>query len=351
MKETSKPVNDLTDQPQSGVSRRSFVRRAAVGASLLPFGGFLASAASSLGQTTSAAPTKGDIDILNFLAAAELVETDLWSQYCELAVGNPEYREALERIDPALINYICDDRENERSHANFINAYLVSIGQPAVNLDPFRTLPSSTATGAKQIGRLTSLFSLTLDTSWYFRYRSHGNPDFGDTFPQIATIVNQPAIPERDGLKNLKVKAESAAFHFCSIEQGGASLYDSFFTKVSSLDVLSIVGSIGPVEFYQFGTFQTSLQGITPATSQSGTVIPNLSERADVRASIPEPCKFFEPSLPDCGVVRPRTTPKAGAVAAATGLVASGLFNGQSKAFFDAVVALAKAADAAERRC
>lgn len=355
MNETHKPVSDLKDQFRSGVSRRSFVRRAAVGAALLPLSGFFASAVSSLGQSTGAtsgsAPTQGDIDILNFLAAAELLETDLWSQYCELAVGNPEYREALERIDPALINYICADRENELSHANFINAYLVSIGQPAVNLDPFRTLPSSTATGAKQIGRLTSLFSLTLDTSWYSRYRGHGNPDFGDTFRQVATIVNQPAIPEKDGQSNLKVKAESAAFHFCSIEQGGASLYDSFLTKVSSLDVLSIVGSIGPIEFYQFGTFQTSLQGITGATSQTGTVIPNLSERANVRDSIPEECTFFKQSLPLCGVLRPRSTAKAGAVATATGLVASGLFTGQSQAFFDAVVGLATAADAAVRTC
>lgn len=220
-----------------------------------------------------------------------------------------------------------------------------------VNLDPFRTLPSSTATGAQQIGRLTSLFSLTLDTSWYNRYRGTGNPDFGDTFPQVATIVNQPTIPERDGQNNLKVIAESAAFHFCSIEQGGASLYDSFFTKVSSLDVLSIVGSIGPVEFYQFGTFQTALEGITAVTSQTGTVIPNLSRQPDVRASIPEPCTFFDPSFPLCGVLRPRTTPVAGAVAAANGLVASGLFTGQSQAFLDAVVALATAADAAVRTC
>jgi hypothetical protein len=44
----------------------------------------------------------------------------------------------------------------------------------AVNLDEFRTLPSSKATGATQIGRLTNLRSLDVDTSWYVRYRSTG---------------------------------------------------------------------------------------------------------------------------------------------------------------------------------
>lgn len=353
-------MNDLTEQLNQGVSRRSFVRRAAIGASLLPLSGFFASAASSPGQ--SAGVTAGDIAILKFLAAAELVETDLWQQYCELASGNTNYRAALQDIDPAIVSYICDDRDNELSHANFINAYLRSIGQQPVNLDPFRTLPSSSAQGADHDrGRLTNLTDLTVDTSWYHRYRSPENPDFGDTFPQVAIIQNQPTIPLGDGedAGDIKVIAESAAFHFCAIEQGGASLYDSFLTKVTNLDVLQIVASIGPVEFYQFGTFHASLEGITQASSanseagdKNNTQIPDLRSRPELaRATLPEPCDFLSESLPLCSVLRPRTTPKAGAVAAATALVKSGLFKGQSPAFLNAVVALATAADAAMRSC
>ncbi len=341
--------NETDEQRNPGVSRRSFVRRAAIGASLLPLSGFFASAASSLGQSGGGV-TAGDIAILKFLAAAELVETDLWQQYSELASKNGPYREALQDVDEAIVEYINDDRDNERSHAKFINAYLVSIGQAPVNLDPFRTLPSSKAAGAQQRGRLTNLSDLTVDTSWYLRYRSSENPDFGDTFPQVATIVDQPTIPLRDGMPNLKVIAESAVFHFCAIEQGGASLYDSFLTKATSFDVLKIVASIGPVEFYQFGTFQTSLEGITAARSED-TVIPQLSARSDVRETLPEPCEFLREGLPLCSVLRPRTTPKAGAVATTTALVKSGLFKGQSSAFLGAVVQLAKAADAAMRSC
>src|SRR5208282_1852852 len=88
--------------------------------------------------------------------------------------------------------------EDEQSHAAFLNAYLESKGAEPVNLDAFRKLPSSKATGAKQIGRLTSLTSLDVDTSWYTRYRSSMNPDFGATFPQAVTIRNQPAIPISD---------------------------------------------------------------------------------------------------------------------------------------------------------
>ena len=355
--DSSPSVENVVAPLNGGVSRRSFVRRAAIGASMLPLAGLFGSGSSTFGQGGGGV-TAGDIAILKFLAAAELVEADLWGQYCELAVNNPGYRRELTKIDEAIVAYICDDFQNEQSHADFINGYLVSIGQQPVNLDAFRTLPSSRARGARQIGRLTSLAALTVDTSWYNRYRQQGNPDFGDTFPQIATIVNQPTIPlgddndrRGDDDEQLRVTAASAAFHFCAIEQGGSSLYSSLLTKVSSLDVLAIVGSIGPVEFYQFGTFQTSLEGIRGARNRN-TNIPDLARNTDVaRATLPEPCKFFATGLPLCSVLRPRSTARAGAVAAATGLVNSGLFTGQSSAFLGAVVQLAQAADAATRTC
>ena len=56
--------------------------------------------------------------------------------------------------------YIADNTDDERSHAAFLNAYLRSRASEPVNLDEFRTLPSSKATGARQIGRLTNLQKL-----------------------------------------------------------------------------------------------------------------------------------------------------------------------------------------------
>ena len=188
------------DESTGGVSRLSFLATGAaagVGATLL---GPLGKTATALAQG-SGGLTKGDAAILRFLAAAELIEADLWQQYDELGGvngGNPAYQAALENIDSDMPTYIHLNNEDEQSHAAFLNAYLKSKGADPVNLDAFRTLPSSKATGAKQIGRLTSLTSLDVDTSWYTRYRSSTNPDFGATFPQAVTIRKQPAIPISD---------------------------------------------------------------------------------------------------------------------------------------------------------
>jgi hypothetical protein len=74
------------------------------------------------------------------------------------------------------------------THFTFLNAYLEAHGAEPANLDRFKTLPSRKATGAQAVGRLTNPMQLTVDTTWWTRYRSRtGNPDFGDTFP--------PAVP------------------------------------------------------------------------------------------------------------------------------------------------------------
>jgi len=241
--------------------------------------------------------------------------------------------------------------EDERSHATFINAFLVAAGKTPINLDPFRTLPSVPVEGAKNIGRLTNLKNLTVDTSYYQRYRQAGNPDFGDAFAQIANIVNQPTVPtsESIGGDELRSIAQTAAFHFASIEQGGSSLYNSFMTKVTNLDVVAILASIGPMEVYHFAVFQTALERIRKLEDHDGPNFPDILENPNRGDIMPEPCTFLDKSLPVCSVIRPRNTNTAGAVAAATGLVNSGLFLGQSQAFFDAVVPLAEAADAALR--
>src|SRR5271169_1023772 len=157
--------------------------------------------------------TTGDVAILKFLAAAELIESDLWTQYAELGgIGNnppieidPQqgaelnpYQMALSNLDPDGPQYIASNTLDEVSHATFLNAYLESKGAQPVDLDKFRTLEGSTATGSTGIKRLTNLMHLNVDTSWFVRYRSTTNPDLGATFPQAITLNNVTAIPRND---------------------------------------------------------------------------------------------------------------------------------------------------------
>jgi len=215
-------------------SRRSFFKMTAGGAAVAIPGFALMNGAEIAFAGPMPSLNDSDVAVLQFLAAAELVESDLWGQYCELATNNPGYRNALQKIDESLPDYICGVFEDECSHATFINAFLVAAGKTPINLDPFRTLPSVPVEGAKNIGRLTNLKNLTIDTSYYQRYRQAGNPDFGDAFPQIVNIVNQPTVPTSESIRGdeLGSIAQTAAFHFASIEQGGSSLYNSFLTRV-----------------------------------------------------------------------------------------------------------------------
>jgi hypothetical protein len=332
----------MTASSPSAHDRRTFLRGGAVlGATLAAAAAgspaAMAKVAEAFGPIDRDAVTPGDIAILRFLAAAELLEDDLWQQYCELAVANPSYNKALRRIDRSLIRYVCDDRDDERSHAALINS--------------FRVLPSVDVPGAEDRGRLTNLTRLTVDTSWYTRYRSADNPDFGATFPQLVEIQNRPTIPTRS-LSQAKMQgvAHSAAFHFAAIEQGGSSLYCSLIPKASSLDVLRILAAIGPTEVYHFSAFHKSLEGLFGLDTKDGLRFPNLRRNRELSEAIfPEPTRFLREDLTLCSVIRPCSTENAGAVAAATGLAQSGLFAGQSQQFFDAVTALATAADAAQR--
>jgi len=305
------------------------------------------------GPGSAALRDQGDIAILRFLAAAELIEHDLWLQYAELGENNRDYGEALEAIDDDMVDYAVDVTEDELSHHQFINAYLRSIGAQPVNLDEFRRIPSPPVHGLRQIGRLTNLTRLSVDTSYYTRYRSTGNPDFGDRFPQIATIVNQPGIPTRNGLDDdtLGGIARVAAFHFASIEVGGTSLYDSFLTKVSRAEVLRIVGSIYATEAIHYAIFEDTFGGITAFNNGRGTlVVPDLTGgRLESEHVMPKRCAFLSRRLPTCSVIRPSSTELAGAEAAVRAFTASNLFLGQSPRFFATLRSLARDADAAIR--
>jgi len=368
--------DDACDPGQRVVHRRSFLKGAAIaGAVAIPGSALFTSSA----MAQSGSITKGDVAILRMLAAAELIEADLWQQYDELGGvngGNPAYMAALTNIDSDMPTYIHLNNEDEQSHAGFLNAYLESKGADPVNLDAFRTLPSSKAQGAKQVGRLTSLTSLNVDTSWYTRYRSSTNPDFGATFPQAITIRNQPAIPLSDAdvppntpvpapattpaERRIQVIACTAAFHFGYIEQGGSSLYATLAEKVTSLEVLRIVASIGGTEAMHFATWQddagnSAADPIAPVTDPvSGLTIPDLNVDPggplfQTNLIFPHPCEFISAALPACAIVRPTSVANAGGVATIKSFTQDGLFQGQSASFFATVNTIAKEADAAMR--
>jgi hypothetical protein len=82
------------------------------------------------------------------------------------------------------------------------------------------------------------------------------NPDFGATFPQVINISDRTAIPRTNAdfgdANHIQVIANTAAFHFGYIEQGGSSLYAALSQKVSSLEVLKITLGIGGDEVAHF---------------------------------------------------------------------------------------------------
>src|SRR3989454_1301987 len=311
------------------VKRRSFLKGLGVVGAALSAGSLLTGEAEA--QDRSGIITVGDVAILRFLAAAEILETDLWQQYNELGgiqdsevpggSGSRLYTNALEVLDEDMPQYIHDNTEDELTHEVFINAYLVSKGAEPVSLEQFRTLPSSQATGAQQIGRLTNLMQLSVDTSWFTRYRSRTqNPDFGDTLPQAVPGLVQgqfPAIPRTDDdlmpADHLQAIANTAGFHFAMIEQGGTSLYAQLAQRVTHPEVLRILLSIGPTEAMHFQTWQDKAGNAPPLTDPTnGLVFPDLnadgSELTQTNLSMPEPTTFLDRKLPIVSARRPTET-------------------------------------------
>jgi hypothetical protein len=358
------------------VGRRSFLRGVGLaGAAAVPGSALFTSEAVA----ARSAITRSDVAILRLLAAVELIESDLWQQYNELGGqngGNPAYMAALSNLDSDMPQYISDNTDDELSHAAFLNAYLRSKGARPVNLDEFRTLPSSKASGAKQVGRLTNLQTLDVDTSWYVRYRSTLNPDLGATFPQAVNIRRQPAIPLSDsdtppglpapvppvGAQEARMQAiaNTAGFHFAYIEQGGSSLYSIMALKATSLEVLRIVVSIGGVETNHFSLWHDKagnavaqpLAGVTDP--ETGVTFPDLNAKGgelnQTNLILPEPCEFLHKDLPDCSIVRPTLDRNGGALATIESFTADRLFVGQSAKFFRVINQIASEADAAQRQ-
>lgn len=322
--------------------------------------------------------SKGDAALLRFAAAAEILETDLWVQYNELAgvidseepsgSGNPAFTEALNSLDEDMSVYVHDNTDDEFTHFTFLNAYLASKGAQPVSLEKFRTLPGSTATGSSGKLRLTNLMRLTIDTSWWTRYRDpNHNPDLepSHVFPQAVPSLftgQHTAIPRTDAdtadANFLQAIANTAAFHFPTIEQGGTSLYPAMALRASSTEVLRILISIGPTETMHFQTWQDkagnapALTAVDPVTNVSVT-FPDLSGNTTPVTEVfqnnlimPEPCPFISPNLPVCSIIRPTAT-EGIAMGVVKFLSDMGLFIGQTPEFFKTLHDLAAAADAA----
>jgi hypothetical protein len=366
---------DLQAKWRSVVGRRSFLKGVGIaGAAALPASAIMADRAFA----RAGALTRGDVAILRLLAAIELIESDLWQQYNELGGvngGNAAYMAALSNLDADMPQYIADNTDDELSHAAFLNAYLKSKGAQPVNLDEFRTLPSSKATGARHVGRLTNLMTLDVDTSWYVRYRSPKNPDLGASFPQAVNIQREPAIPLNDtetppglpapvppvGAQQTRMQAiaNTAGFHFAYIEQGGSSLYSIMALKATSLEVLRIVVSIGGVETNHFSLWHDKAGNAVSGTLANltdpvtGVTFPDLNAKGgelnQTNLILPEPCEFISPDLPACSVVRPTLDQFGGAVATIKSFQADKLFDGQSPQFIGTIMRLARAADNAHR--
>jgi hypothetical protein len=360
------------------VKRRSFLKGLGIASATLSAGALLGTEGNAQTTGSTGKLSRGDAALLRFAAAVELIEADLWQQYNELGGvqgGNPAYMAALSNLDGDMPQYISDNTDDELSHAAFLNAYLISKGEQPVVLDAFRSLPSSKATGAKDTKRLTNLLKLNVDLSWYTRYRSAKNPDFGAKLRGPFTIENQPAIPLNDNdtppdqtqpvppattqEARMQAIANTAGFHFAFIEQGGASLYPTLAFKATNPEVLRILVSIGGVEIDHFGLWHDKagnavaqpLAGVTDP--ETGVTFPDLnarnSELDQTNLILPEPCEFISKSLPPCSVIRPTLTHNGGAVATIKAFTDDLLFLGQSPGFVSLVNQLAVEADSVRR--
>jgi len=372
-------------KPNHKENRRSFLKKGVLAAGAATAGaGLLATRLSAVShgpEEKSGRLTPGDAALLRFAAAAEILETDFWVQYNELGgipntsevpggSGNPAYTAALQMLDSDMAQYVHDNTDDEFTHQNFLNAYLISKGADPVSLEAFRTLPGSTATGSSGKLRLTNLMQLTLDTSWWTRYRSSThNPDLDPnfTFPQAIPDLNKgqhTAIPRNDADTSdasfLQVIANTAAFHFPTIEQGGTTLYPAMAQRATHPEVLRILISIGPTETMHFQTWADKAgnapqkTAVDPVTGVSVT-FPDLNsspfggEDFQTNLIMPEPCPFISRKLPPCSVIRPTETRDI-AEGVVKFLTDMGLFIGQSPAFFALMNDLAEDADEARRK-
>lgn len=381
------------------VNRRSLLKTGALAGGAVAIGAGLAgTATSAFAQGGGSHVTKGDIAILTFLSALEQVEADLWIQYAELGGATnqgkspvdipfktglaPDYITGLLVLDGDMPQYIADNTDDEISHHRFLNNYLQSKGAKPIDLSSFAILPPSQVTGVPQNGRLTNLKQLTIDTSWWTRYRSEtANPDLGGTFENAVPDLakgQHPAIPLSDAdlgvdssgniSNHLQAIANTAGFHFAFIEQGGSSLYPSLAMKVNDLEVLRVLLSIGGSEIMHFQTWHDKA-GNAALITDGNLTFPDLNSGIDPNTGVksidaansfqtnlimPEPTVFLDPKLGPVSIIRPTSTAQGGAVASVASFAADGLFldpaTGKNTGIVNVLMRLAEDADDAQRR-
>jgi hypothetical protein len=390
------PVRTLSNK-----NRRSFLKQSVVGVGAVGVGVSLLPA-DLAAQNGPQHPTKGDIAILTFLSALEQVEADLWIQYAELGGATnqgkspidlsqngqtistglaPNYVKALQVLDTDMPQYIVDNTDDEISHHSFLNNYLKSKGASPIDLSQFAILPPSQVTGVPQHPRLTNLQHLTVDTSWWTRYRSTTNPDFGggpfeNAVPDLAKNPH-PAIPitdadlvlNKDGSipNHLQAIASTAGFHFAFIEVGGTSLYPTLAQQVSNLEVLRVLLSIGGSEIMHFQVWHDKAGNAPNITDGNltfpvldGSVDPNngatgpaVADAFQANLIMPEPTVFLDQSLGPVSIIRPTSSQLNGAVAAVNGFIKDGLFfdpaTNSNTGIVAELMSLAQTADAARR--
>jgi len=394
-------------------NRRSFLRKSVAAAGAATMGaGLLSSPSRVFAQEDEGRNRKlnrGDAAILRFLQALETIEADLWRQYAELGgagahtpgtVGNspidlsfptalaPLYIAGLQQLDGDMPQYIDDNTDDEFSHESFLRNYLESKGEAVADLSKFFDLSPSQVTGVPNVGRLTNLMQLTVDTSWWTRYRSDSkNPDLGDSFDQAIptlavgqhtaiprTNADLSADPNQPGGVSVHTQAiaNTAGFHFAFIEQGGTSLYPQLAQRVSNAEVLRVLLSIGPTETAHFQTWHdkagnaiqlTDTDTGFPGSTGATVTFPNLNDPAHTAAQadefqtnliMPEPTFFLNKKFGTVSIIRPTET-RGAATAALQSLIDDGLFlghtskSGKSDGFVELLRELAEEADEARR--
>jgi hypothetical protein len=386
-------------------NRRSFLKNGMVAAGAATMGAaLLPGSVGAFGREEEdhSPITKGDIAILTFLSALEQVEADLWIQYAELGGATnqglspidlqqngkkivtglaPAYITGLLVLDGDMPQYIVDNTDDEISHHAFLNNYLESKGAKTIDLSHFAILPPSQVTGVPQKGRLTNLKQLTVDTSWWTRYRSaKTNPDLEGTFENAVPDLakgQHPAIPSNDGdlvvdssgniSNHLQAIANTAGFHFAFIEQGGSSLYPALAQKVTNLEVLRVLLSIGGSEIMHFQTWQDKAGNATNITDgdlsfpnlnsgvdpNNGSTGANVADEFQTNLIMPEPTVFLNPKLGPVAIIRPTSAQQGGAVASVVSFVDDGLFldpaTNKNTGIVNLLMRLAEEADEARR--
>jgi Ferritin-like domain len=412
-KEMKKEMKKDAAVPGRRSNRRSFLKNGMVAAGAMSAGvGLVSSPAAFASNEDDHAPvTKGDIAVLTFLSALEQVEADLWIQYAELGGATskvptsiglspidlklnretivtgraPAYITGLQVLDTDMPQYIVDNTDDEISHHRFLNNYLASKGAKTIDLSPFAILPPSRVKGVPQTGRLTNLKQLTVDTTFWTRYRSATlNPDLGGKFENAVPDLakgQHPAIPVSDDdlvldkmgniSTHLQAIANTAGFHFCFIEQGGSSLYPTLAQKVTNLEVLQILLSIGPSETMHFQvwhdkagnaqvltdgalSFPDLNSGTDPNPNGTATTQQEAADSFQTNLIMPEPTFFLHKGLGPVSIIRPTTEAGGGgAVSAVVGFVDDGLFidpaTGKNSPIVAKLMALAEEADEARR--